>query len=55
MKNAPIIQYEINSDTGGTAVELTTNQPSSNRIGLFTDSLSTSRYGHSFVLSGGTL
>src|SRR5690242_14261561 len=31
------------------------NQPRSRRIGLLIDSLSTSRYGHSFVRIGGTL
>ena len=40
---------------GGTCESTSANQPSSSRMGLFTDSLSTSRYGHSFVRSGGTL
>ena len=55
MKNAPSIQYAITSDSGGTWSVTSANQPSSSRIGLLTDSLSTSRYGHSFVRTGGTL
>src|SRR5262245_11537068 len=55
MKNAPTIQYEIANDAGGKRVVTRANQPSSSRIGLLMDSLSTSTYGHSFVRIGGVL
>lgn len=55
MKNAPAIQYAISSDTGGTMSPINANHPSNRRIGLLTASLSTSRYGISFVRMGGTL
>ena len=42
MKNAPIIQYETSSDTGGNSPGIRANQPSISRIGLLIDSTSTS-------------
>src|SRR5262245_27278733 len=55
MKNAPIIQYDTISDTGGKRSLMSGNHPSKSRTALFADSLTTSRYGHSFVRTGGTL
>ena len=55
MKNAPIIQYDNASDSGGTRSLISANQPRNSRMGLLIDSLSTSTYGHSFVRIGGTL
>ena len=55
MKKAPTIQYDSASETGGKRSGTSANQPSARRSGLLTDSLSTSRYGHSFRRTGGTL
>ena len=55
MKNAPIIQYDSASDSGGTRSGISANHPRNRRMGLLIDSLSTSTYGHSLVRIGGTL
>ena len=55
IRNAPPIQYPSIRLLGGRVVGATIAQPSNSRIGLFSDSVATSRIGRSLVRRGSTL